>query len=177
MKLDELISESSLLYSNEEIINAINDIALKCNSALDNKEVTILPVMKGALIFSGQLLPKLNFHCDVDYIHASRYSNNIGQKTIDWIYKPNLELIKNKIVLVVDDILDEGLTLSDIKRELIRLGAKQVLIAVLFDKKIKKIKPIKSDFTGLDVPNAYVYGFGLDFKGIGRNIPHLYAHK
>ena len=67
--------------------------------------------------------------------------------------------------------------MSDIKRELLRLGAKQVLIAVLFDKKIEKTKPIKSDFTGLDVPDAYVYGFGLDFKGIGRNIPHLYAHK
>ena len=57
------------------------------------------------------------------------------------------------------------------------MGAKEVLIGVLFDKKINKKKSIKVDFIGLEVPNSYVYGFGLDFKGIGRNIPHLYAYK
>ncbi len=92
-------------------------------------------------------------------------------------YKPKIDLIKDKVVLVIDDILDEGLTLTDIKKNLIEMGAKQVVIAVLFDKKIDKIKPIKADFFGLEVPDAYVYGFGLDFNGIGRNIPHLYAHK
>jgi hypoxanthine phosphoribosyltransferase len=177
MNLDKLISESSLLYSNVEINTAITDIANKCNSVLADEEVTILPVMKGALIFSGQLIPKLNFHCEVDYIHATRYSDNDGKKIVNWIYEPNHALVKNKIVLVVDDILDEGITLCDVKKKLIKNGAKKVLVAVLFDKKLEKIKPIKSDFTGLQVPNAYVYGFGLDFKGIGRNIPHLYAHK
>ena len=177
MNLDKLISESSLLYSNVEINTAITDIANKCNSVLADEEVTILPVMNGALIFSGQLIPKLNFHCEVDYIHATRYSDNDGKKIVNWIYEPNHALVKNKIVLVVDDILDEGITLCDVKKKLIKNGAKKVLVAVLFDKKLEKIKPIKSDFTGLQVPNAYVYGFGLDFKGIGRNIPHLYAHK
>jgi len=177
MNIKQLISESSLIFSNEQIGDAISGIASDCNSTLRGEEVTILPVMNGALIFSGQLIPKLNFHCVLDYIHASRYSNNKGQPTVNWIYKPQRDLIKDKIVLVIDDILDEGLTLNDIKKSLIEMGAKQVLIAVLFDKKIYKIKPIKADFFGLEVPDAYVYGFGLDFKGIGRNIPHLYAHK
>lgn len=173
----ELISESSLIYSNEEIGNSISLIAHKCNSKLRDERVTILPVMNGGLIFSGHLIPQLDFHCVIDYIHASRYLNNKGQSTVNWIYKPKLDLIKDKIVLVIDDILDEGITLSDIKKNLIMMGAKKVLIAVLFDKKIKKIKPIQADFLGLEVPDAYVYGFGLDFNGIGRNIPHLYAHK
>ena len=169
MNIKELISESSLIYSNKKISDAISNIADNCNSILSDQEVTILPVMNGALIFSGQLIPKL--------IHTSRYLNNEGQKTVNWIYEPNLDLIKNKTVLVIDDILDEGITLNNIKKKLIEIGAKQVLIAVLFDKKIDKIKSIKPDFFGLEVPDAYVYGFGLDFKGIGRNIPHLYAHK
>ena len=177
MNTKQLISESSLIYSNKQIGDAILDIANDCNSHLRNEEVTILPVMNGALIFAGQLIPRLNFNCILDYIHASRYSNNQGQPNVNWIYKPNKDLIKDKIVLVIDDILDEGLTLNDIKKNLIDMGAKQVLIAVLFDKKIDKIKPIKADFFGLEVPDAYVYGFGLDFKGIGRNIPHLYAQK
>ena len=177
MKTKELISESSLIYSNKQIGDAILNIADNCNLILRDEEVTILPVMNGALIFSGQLIPKLNFHCVFDYIHASRYSDNKGQPTINWTHKPKIDLIKGKVVLVIDDILDEGLTLNDIKKTLIEMGAKEVLIAVLFDKKIDKIKPIKADFFGLEVPDAYVYGFGLDFKGIGRNIPHLYAHK
>jgi hypoxanthine phosphoribosyltransferase len=177
MNTKQLISESSLIYSNKQIGDAILDIANDCNSHLRNEEVTILPVMNGALIFAGQLIPRLNFNCILDYIHASRYSNNQGQPNVNWIYKPNKDLIKDKIVLVIDDILDEGLTLNDIKKNLIEMGAKQVVIAVLFNKKIDKIKPIKADFFGLEVPDVYVYGFGLDFNGIGRNIPHLYAHK
>ena len=108
MNIKELISESSLIYSNKKISDAISNIADNCNSILSDQEVTILPVMNGALIFSGQLIPKLNFHCKLDYIHASRYLNNEGQKTVNWIYEPNLDLIKNKTVLVIDDILDEG---------------------------------------------------------------------
>lgn len=177
MNYKELISESSLIYNNKKICDAISSIADQCNFLLSNEEVTILPVMNGALIFSGHLIPKLNCQCVLDYIHATRYLNNRGHQTVNWIYKPKLDLIKGKVVLVLDDILDEGITLKTIKKNLFEMGAKKVLIAVLFDKKIKKIKPIKADFTGLEVPNAYVYGFGLDFKGIGRNIPHLYAHK
>jgi hypoxanthine phosphoribosyltransferase len=177
MNIKELISKSSLIHSNKKINEAISEIADNCNSKLSDKEVTILPVMNGALIFSGQLIPKLNFHCVLDYIHTSRYSDNKGYPTINWIYKPKIDLIKDKVVLVIDDILDEGLTLNDIKKNLIEMGAKQVIIVVLFDKKIDKIKPIKADFFGLVVPDVYVYGFGLDFNGIGRNIPHLYAHK
>ena len=177
MNTKELISKSSLIYSNKQISDAISNIADNCNLTLRDEEVTILPVMNGALIFAGQLIPKLNFHCTLDYIHTSRYSNNKGLPTINWIYKPKIDLIKDKVVLVVDDILDEGLTLNDIKKNLIKMGAKQILIAVLFDKKLDKIKPIKADFFGLEVPDVYVYGFGLDFDGIGRNSPHLYAHK
>ena len=95
MKTKELISKSSLIYSNKQIGEAISNIADNCNSTLRGQEVTLLPVMNGALIFSGQLIPKLNFHCILDYIHASRYSNNKGHPTINWIYKPKIDLIKD----------------------------------------------------------------------------------
>ena len=177
MNLKGLISESRIIHTDKIINAAIINIAKKCNSELANQDVTILPVMKGALIFSGHLIPMLNFHCEIDYVHTSRYLNNKGQQTVTWIYKPNLNSIKGKTVLVIDDILDEGITLNDIKKKLVRWGAKKVLIAVLFDKKLKITKPVEADFKGLEVPDVYVYGFGLDFNGIGRNIPHLYERK
>ena len=177
MNLNELISNSSLIYSNEDINFAIEDLARNFNSKFINQKITVLPVMTGALIFAGHLVSKFNFYCELDYIHASRYSSNKPKSKVDWKYQPNIDLIKDKVILVLDDILDEGITLNSIKKKLLEMGAKEVLICVLFDKKINKQKPIKVDFIGLEVPDSYVYGFGLDFKVIGRNIPHLYAHK
>jgi len=75
----------------------------------------------------------------------------------------------------MDDILDEGITLLNIKDELKLMGARSIVTAVLFDKKINKKKSTGADFVGLAVPNKYVYGFGLDFKGSGRNLPNLYS--
>ena len=75
----------------------------------------------------------------------------------------------------MDDILDEGITLLNINDELKLLGARSIVTAVLFDKKINKKKSMRADFVGLEVPNKYVYGFGLDFKGRGRNLPNLYS--
>ncbi|MDC0182820.1 hypoxanthine-guanine phosphoribosyltransferase [Nitrosomonadales bacterium] len=176
MNLNKLISNSSLIYSNEEINEAIENLAKTCNSKFIDQKVTVLPVMKGALVFAGQLISKFNFFCELDYVHASRYLNNEAKSKVDWKYQPNIDLIKDKVILVLDDILDEGITLNNIKKKLIEMGAKEVLIVVLFDKKLDKQKPIKVDFIGLEVPDSYVYGFGLDFKGIGRNIPHLYSY-
>ena len=177
INIKQLISDSKKIYSYEEILHAINDIASNCNRKVNNEHITLLPVMKGALPFAGHIIPKLNFPLDLDYLHASRYKNNIATETIDWFYKPNIEIVKNRTVLLLDDILDEGITILAIKEKLLVLGASRVLIAVLFDKKINKEKPITADFFGLEIPNKYVFGFGLDFKGIGRNIPHLYAYE
>ena len=97
MNLNELISNSSLIYSNEEINFAIEDLARNCNSKFINQKITVLPVMKGALIFAGQLVSKLNFYCELDYIHASRYSNNEGKSKVEWKYYPNIDLIKDSV--------------------------------------------------------------------------------
>ena len=105
----------------------------------------------------------------------TRYHQNIGTKDCSWIYKPNNNAIKNKDILVLDDILDEGITLLNIKNEFKSIGARSIVTAVLFDKKINKEKSTRADFVGLEVPNNYVYGFGLDFKDGGRNLPNLYS--
>ncbi|MGE4596914.1 MAG: phosphoribosyltransferase family protein [Methylophilaceae bacterium] len=176
MNLKKLVSNSTILYSYPEIIEAINNIADECNERFEGQSVSVLPVMKGALPFAGHLIPMLNFHLELDYIHATRYIQNAGTNQVRWLYEPNIEHIKNKTVLILDDILDVGITLTCIKKKLIELGAKEVWVAVLFDKKLRIKKSTKADFMSLDVPDKYVYGFVLDFDGIGRNIQHLYAY-
>jgi hypoxanthine phosphoribosyltransferase len=83
--------------------------------------------------------------------------------------------IENRTVLILDDILDEGITLSEMVSLCRTMNAKEIYTAVLFDKELKKNKSHLSDFTGLKVPNQFVFGYGLDCKGLGRNLPHLYA--
>jgi len=178
MKIEDTVKNSKILYSYNEINNGISNIADACNEHFKKikNNVTLLPVMKGVLPFAGHLIPKLLFNTDIEYIHVTRYHQNLGTKNCNWIYKPDISAIKNKDILVLDDILDEGVTLLNIKDKLKSMGARSIVTAVLFDKTINQKKSTLADFVGLEVPDKYVYGFGLDFKGGGRNLPNLYSH-
>jgi len=176
--MNEILKKSSILFKNDQILSAISTLAKLCNDHFYQveKKVTVLPVMKGAIPFAGHLITKLNFELIIEYIHATRYQQNKGTENLQYIYEPPVESIINKDILLLDDILDEGITLLNLKNKLIDLGANSVLTAVLFDKNLQKNKPLEADFVGLEVPNKYVFGFGLDFKGRGRNLPHLYSY-
>ena len=176
--MNEILKKSSILFKNNQILSAISTLAKSCNENFYEveKKVTVLPVMKGAIPFAGHLIPKLNFELIIEYIHATRYLQNKGTENLQYIYEPPVETIINKDILLLDDILDEGITLLNLKSKLIDLGANSVLTAVLFDKNLQKRKPLEADFVGLEVPNKYVFGFGLDFNGRGRNLQHLYSY-
>ena len=176
--MNEILKKSSILFKNDQILSAISTVAKSCNENFYEveKKVTVLPVMKGAIPFAGHLIPKLNFELIIEYIHATRYLQNKGTANLQYVYEPPVEAIINKDILLLDDILDEGITLLNLKSKLIDVGANSVMTAVLFDKNLQKRKPLEADFVGLEVPNKYVFGFGLDFNGRGRNLPHLYSY-
>ena len=130
--------------------------------------------MGGGLVFAGQLLTKLPFALEIDYVHASRYQNETVGKTLVWKALPKLDLT-GRTVLLIDDILDEGITLNVIKEKCLELGAKEVFSAVLIEKKLDHTKPITADFVGLQVPNCYVFGYGMDAYGWWRNLSAIYS--
>jgi hypoxanthine phosphoribosyltransferase len=173
--LSNLTTDSRVIYTNDDITKSISSLAAELNNYYRGQEVVVLAVMTGAIPFAGQLLTQLDFDLVISYAHVSRYKNNLGQDEINEIYFPGKEYVSCKNLLVLDDIHDEGKTLNFIQDKLKNQGAKEIKSAVLFNKKIKN-KIAKADFKCLDVPDHYVYGFGLDFNGIGRNIPHLYAY-
>ena len=170
-----IISRSQLIYTNEEINMAIENLASKLNKKYRNNKVLLLPILTGAIPFVGILIPKLDFTIEVNYFHVSRYVNNKGGNAINVTHQPSEKIIQNQNILVVDDILDEGITMSLIYELLIPMKPQSISNVVLFEKKLKQKKTINADFVGLEVPNSYVFGFGLDFNGLGRNIPDLYA--
>jgi len=173
-KIQTLINRSSVLYSEAEIKNAIHHIANQINQSIRANELYVLVAMNGALIFAGQLLPQIKKNIQYQYIHATRYENSLTGDSIRWLVMPPKD-IENRTVLILDDILDEGITLNEMVSLCRTMNAKEIYTAVLFDKELKKNKSHLSDFTGLKVPNRFVFGYGLDCKGLGRNLPHLYA--
>lgn len=170
----QLLDQAQLIHSTESVEQAIVALGKKVTGILADTCPVVICVMSGGLVFAGQLLTQLNFALELDYVHASRYQNKTVGKTLTWQALPKLDL-SNRTVLLVDDILDEGITLLAIKEKCLELGAKRVLCAVLVEKKLDHAKPIAADFVGLEVPDRYVFGYGMDAYGWWRNLPAIYA--
>lgn len=170
------LDNAEVICTQAEIEVTLNRLAQEISAALKDAYPLVLSVMGGAVVFTGQLLPRLRFPLDFDYLHASRYGDKLAGKDLTWKALPKQE-VKGRTVLVLDDILDEGHTLAAIRDKLLEMGAGAFYSAVFCEKDLGRDKPIRADFTGLRVPNRYVFGFGMDAKGAWRNLPEVYAMK
>lgn len=170
----DLLKNAQVIHSAADIQNTLQRISREITEVIENKTPIVICVMGGGVVFSGQLLTKLNFPLELDYVHASRYQNETVGKSLVWKSLPKLDLT-DRTVLLIDDILDEGVTLKEIADKCHALGAKEVYSAVFVEKVLDIQKPIKADFVGLQVPNAYVFGYGMDVYGWWRNLDAIYA--
>lgn len=168
--------DAELLYSEQDVSTAISEIAATLNDDYAKDFPIVLSVMNGAIFFAGQLTPRLTFPLQLDYVHATRYQDGIEGKEVRWVVKPKAT-IKGQNVLILDDILDEGHTLKAIVDECYLLGAKQVKVAVLVEKELGKQKPLTADYVGINAPNRYIFGCGMDIHGWWRNLAAIYALK
>ncbi len=170
------LRESDLVSSAQEVQAAVDRLAAEIESKLAESYPLVLAVMGGAIVFAGQILPKLRFPLDFDYIHASRYGAATRGTQLEWRVTPP-KGVEGRHVLVLDDILDAGDTMAAIRARLLELGAKSFHCAVLVNKKLMIQKPIKADFAGLEIPDRFVFGCGMDAKGFWRNLPEIRAMK
>lgn len=171
-----ILQDAELIRSADEVQAAVHRVAHAINTTLADQHPLVLSVMGGAVVFTGQLLPMLDFPLDFDYLHVSRYGNEKQGGELHWKVAPR-ENVRGKVVLVVDDILDEGETLHAIKLRVMELGASKFYSAVFADKQNGKSKPISADFIGMELPNRFVFGYGMDIHGAWRNLPAIYAVK
>ena len=172
----DILQHAERLCSAQFVSQAVSRVAQEITAQLGERYPVVLSVMGGAIVFAGQLLPQLRFPLDLDYIHATRYRNSTQGQDIAWKVMPK-EDVKGRVVLVIDDILDEGHTLVAVRDKLLQMGAAEFYCAVLADKEINQAKPIQADFVGLQLPNRYVFGCGMDVHGMWRNLPEIYALK
>ncbi len=173
---ETLLNEAELVFSQETVATALNRLAEEITLQLADKNPLVFCVMNGGLVFCGQLLPLLKFPLTVDYLHATRYGDETTGGILRWRVAPS-QGVQGRTVLVVDDILDEGVTLAAIGEKLRSLGAKEVFTAVFADKQHGRPKPLTADFVGLQVPNRFLFGFGMDVQGAWRQLPAIYAMK
>ncbi|MBO8084919.1 MAG: hypoxanthine-guanine phosphoribosyltransferase [Marichromatium sp.] len=177
MKLDRsqyegVAARAECLVSHEEMEAALDRMAETITERLGDKDPVILCVMTGAVITAGLLLPRLDFPLRVNYIHASRYQGATSGGELAWRHRPS-DAIRDEHVLVVDDILDEGITLDQVVRACHEDGAASVQSAVLVAK--QRPHQCEADIVGVEVVDRYLYGYGLDYKNYFRNARGIYA--
>ena len=172
----QILETAELIHSAAAVDAAIERVAGEIAATLKDRYPLVLSVMGGAVVFTGRILPMLNFPLDFDYIHASRYGGTTSGGPIDWKVEPKGN-VSGRVVLVLDDILDIGDTMLAIRQRVLALGADAFYCAVLTDKKKSRPKPIDADFVGLSLPDRYVFGCGMDVHGKWRNLPAIYALK
>ena len=171
----QVIETADLVWSEADVDAAYGRLARDISSVLRESSPLIIPVMMGGMVPASRILSQLEFPVEVDYVHATRYRGDVRGRTLEWIAHPASDF-KGRSVLVVDDILDEGVTLAAIIGHCRELGAREIYCAVLVDKQIGRPRVYsRADFTGLEVDDRYVFGCGMDYQGYFRNLPGIYA--
>lgn len=179
-KARALLADAELLFDEAAVQKAVDQVAQRLNQRFDSDEGVAFPlvlgVMGGAVVFCGQLLTRLTFPLEFDYMHVTRYGSQDQGGKIEWKVIPRSN-VQGRTVIVLDDILDEGETLAHVKERLLDMGASEVVLAVFADKDIGKKKPVTADYVGLNLPNKFVVGYGMDAYGYWRNLPGIWAIK
>ena len=175
-KIKEVYEQSSCLFTANEVEAALDRMALNIEAQLQDENPVILCVMVGGLVLLGNLLPRLNFPLEVDYVHATRYRGETTGGELYWKVKPS-EHLKGRTVLVVDDILDGGVTLAEIINALNDVGVKKIYSAVLVDKYTKRVENglQHADFVGLRIEDHFIFGYGMDYNEYLRNAPGIFV--
>ena len=173
--MTRVFAESDIVWSENDVTGALNRMAADIDAALGDRNPVVLCVMLGGLIPAARLLERFNFPLELDYLHATRYRGGTEGHDLNWKARPATALA-NREVLIIDDILDEGVTLRGVIDFCREEGARSVYSAVLVDKQHGRPKALdRADFTGLEVEDRYVFGCGMDYKGSFRNLRSIHA--
>ena len=173
--LDEALRNSDLLFDRAHLERETERIAWAIRNDYAGERPVYLTVLHGGMIFASQLSLSLGFDVEFDYLHATRYRGALTGSGLAWLHRPATSL-QGRRVLIADDILDEGHTLKAVRDWCEDQGAAEVRIAVLCEKlHDRRVEGIEADYIALEVPDRYVYGYGMDYHEQGRNLPGIYA--
>jgi len=171
-----VLAEADCLFDRDTVERAIDDLAAATSAVLAEENPVVLGVMSGAVVVLGGLLSRWSFPLHLDYLHATRYRGATrGGEVLQWLVRPRMPLV-GRTVVIVDDVLDGGQTLAGIVDYCREEGARKVLSVVLVNKANPDRDPaITADFIGIEAPNRYLFGYGMDYRDCLRNAPGIFA--
>jgi len=162
-----------ILLNEKTILQRVQELGKQITKDYQNKDVLLICVLKGALVFFADLIRDINIHFDFDFVQLSSYGNSTQSSgNIVFLRKPLID-INDRDILVVDDILDSGLTLSYLKSYLLSKNPSSLKICVLLNKVSHRIQPIEVDYIGFNIPDEFVVGYGLDFNDMYRGLRYI----
>jgi hypoxanthine phosphoribosyltransferase len=162
------------LLTEKDIQKRIDELARQVNNDLSGKEVVFLGILNGAFLFAADLFRRVDFPARISFVKLASYEGTSSSGSIKELIGWN-EDIKNKTIVIVEDIVDTGNTLERIVGELVIRKASEVRITTMLFKPEAYTKDIPLDYIGFEIPNDFVVGYGLDYDGFGRNLPSVYA--
>ena len=165
-----------IFLKNQEIQKAIDKMAKIIAADVKDKQPLFLVVLNGAFIFAADLMRRFDFDCEVSFVKLSSY---VGTKTTSVVREiiGLDEVLHNRTVIIVEDIIDTGITMASTIPKLLKLEAKEVKLATLLFKPNAFQKDFPIDYIGMEIPNDFIVGYGLDYDGFGRNLPDIYKLK
>jgi hypoxanthine phosphoribosyltransferase len=165
--------EFDLFISAKTINETITRIADQLNTDLKGKDPLFLVILNGAFMFAGDLIKKITIDCEVSFVKLSSYSGTRSTAVVKELIGLN-EVLKHRTVVVLEDIIDTGVTMELMISKLNEMEAMDVKIVTFLFKPEALTKDFKIDYVGIEIPNKFIVGYGLDYNGFGRNLPDIY---
>ncbi|MAZ93809.1 MAG: hypoxanthine phosphoribosyltransferase [Bacteroidales bacterium] len=159
--------------SSTEIDVAISKVATKINKDMENKTPIFLVILNGSFMFASDLLKKVELPCEISFVKLASYEGTSSTETVRQLIGFDEDLTGRSVV-IIEDIIDSGITMENVLGQLETMGAEDVKIATLLFKPDAFRKDYKIDYVGLDIPNDFIVGYGLDYDGQGRNLKDIY---
>lgn len=162
-----------VLYSEEEIAASVKELGAKISEDYKGKKLMLVSVLKGSVTFMADLMRAVTIPCSIDFMAVSSYGSGVKSSGVVKIIKDLDRSLEGWHILIVEDILDSGMTLSYLREHIGRKGAESIKIATLLDKPERRKVDVHADYKCFDVPDEFVVGYGLDYDEIYRNLPYI----
>lgn len=173
-KMVRLKDKSFRIYKSEsEILSAIRQVANRINDDYIGKRPVIVPVLNGAFMFASDLMKELKLDCELSFVKSASYEGTATTGTVNTLIGLNTDL-KGRHVIILEDIVDTGTTLAKLLPEFKSHNPASLKIATLLMKPHALKTPLTVDYVGMEIPNEFIVGYGLDYDGLGRNLRDIY---
>lgn len=165
--------EFEIFLSAKQIDEAIEKMATRMNKQYRNKKPLFIVILNGAFMFAADLFKKLEFDCEVSFVKLSSYEGTSSTGKVKSLIGLN-ESIANRHVIIVEDIIDTGITMENLLAQLQAMHPEHIAISTLLFKPQAFQKNFLIDYVGIEIPNDFILGYGLDYDGFARNLPDIY---